>query len=158
MRITQSPRYPTPSPARPEPAAYFWTFSPLPPTTNNIYLQGSHGKRILTAEARQWKKTAVDTIRLTSIGLVLPEQPLALHVRYFPANHQRWDTDGRHKLLVDAFAEAFGIDDRGERIPYVSLQRMEPRKGIARVELAVEPYAHWLTRAGGGWPANEGDR
>lgn len=131
-----------------------WSFSPLPPTMNNLYksvpVRGPDGStrllRAPTGDAQKWKRAALKLLQGTSVGLVLPTEPLALHIRYFPVNRQRWDTDGRHKLLVDAFAEAFGIDDRGERIPLVTLRRMEPEKGTPRVELAVETFAAWRQR------------
>ena len=129
-----------------KPCVYRWHLAPLPPTTNNAYITLPNGKRALSLEAREWKQTATDTIRITSIGLKLPEEPLALHVRLYPPTRQRWDTDGRLKLLVDAFSDAFGIDDRGERIPLIVARRMDPEKGISRVELAVETFQAWLQR------------
>ena len=147
MMVGDVPRYPVmPRRIAEQPAVYRWQLAPLPPTTNNAYKTLPNGGRALTFEAKQWKQNAVSTITVTSIGLKLPEEPLALHVRLYPPTRQRWDTDGRLKLLVDAFAEAFDLDDRGERIPLITARRMDPEKGVSRVELAVETFASWRQR------------
>jgi len=99
-------------------AALIVTLDSMPPSLNNLYativVKGKQ-RRVLSGAARAWKDAATTIIRnagrLQGFDLA-PKQPFAIEVVYQAPNVMMWDLDGKSKLLVDALADAFGIDDR----------------------------------------------
>lgn len=90
----------------------------MPPSLNNIYrsvtIKGIT-RRVLTGDAKKWKQDAITIIRCAGNqqGFVIqPKQPFDIDVLYRAPNVLVWDLDGKGKLLIDAFCEAFGVDDR----------------------------------------------
>lgn len=90
----------------------------MPPSLNNIYrtvtIKGI-SRRVLTGDAKKWKHDAITIIhnagRLQDFD-IQPKQPFKIAVLYQAPNVLVWDLDGKGKLLIDAFCEAFGVDDR----------------------------------------------
>lgn len=129
-------------------AVYRWQFRGLPPATNNIYLSAGH-RRVLTPEAREWRDAAVAVLISTSIGLTLPSEPLAIHIRLYPGNKRKWDVDGRQKLILDSLVESGLLDDDNyERVAFVGAHVMPVEKNAARTEIAVEMFNAWQQRVG----------
>ena len=97
---------------------YLVSLSDMPPSLNNAYatitVKGV-SRRVLSNSARAWKDGAVLIIR--SAGRlqgfdIAPKVPFIINVTYTAPNVLVWDLDGKAKLLIDAFCDAFGIDDR----------------------------------------------
>jgi len=97
---------------------YLVSLSDMPPSLNNAYntvtIKGV-SRRVLSNSARAWKDGAVFVIR--SAGRlqgfdIAPKVPFIINVTYTAPNMLVWDLDGKAKLLIDAFCDAFGIDDR----------------------------------------------
>jgi crossover junction endodeoxyribonuclease RusA len=86
---------------------------PVPPSLNHAYAT-VRGRRVLSAEGRQYKASAGLLIRYLAAqqGFTVPEGArLALTARFYFANKLR-DGDNAVKLLQDAVAEALGFNDR----------------------------------------------
>lgn len=112
----------------------------LPPGVNNQY-STVNGRRVLSAEARRWKKQA----RRDLTGIFKPG--FAEHARtgylalfidfYFPTPLRR-DLDGGLKITQDAICEALAVDDR--RVVDIHLvKRIDPLRPRIVVELEVLP-------------------
>lgn len=115
------------------------TLDTIPPSLNNIYktitVKGI-SRRVLTTEARKWKDYATLIIRTAGrrVGWdIAPKQPFAITVLYQAPNVLVWDVDGKAKLLVDSFCEAFGVDDR-----YLMDLHQTKQRGPCAVWLRVE--------------------
>ena len=98
----------------------------LPPTDNNIYFT-RHGGRSLTKEARKYKSMVKESTALAAIKCSIPFREnipysvnlslyLNLYSKSWPKKakwrYKKIDTLNRTKLLLDALAEAIGVDDR----------------------------------------------
>jgi len=114
------------------------TLDTIPPSLNNIYrsvtIKGI-ARRVLTGDAKQWKKDATTIIR--NAGRlhdfdIQPKQPFKIEVLYQAPNVLVWDVDGKAKLLVDSFCEAFGVDDR-----YLMELHQRKQRGPCAVRLMV---------------------
>jgi hypothetical protein len=110
----------------------------IPPSLNNIYRSlviDGKPRRVLTGDAKKWKADATTIIRnagrLHAFAIV-PKQPFAIAVLYTAPNVNQWDLDGKAKLLVDAFCEAFGVDDR-----YMMELHQRKQRGPALVRMRV---------------------
>lgn len=159
MRINDFPTFSArpPRPPRPprriaEPQAVYFFSLPWPPSLNHAYVNNPKtGGRFKSKVVREWQESAIARITSTSIGLRLPQEPLALHIRLYPpgSGRRRFDCDGKIKPVQDALCAALGIDDDSATLPFVSAMRMEP-DGEGRCELALETFAAWRKRDGGG--------
>jgi len=97
---------------------YLVSLSDMPPSLNNAYntvtIKGV-SRRVMSNSARAWKDGAVLIIRSSGRlqGFdIAPKVPFAVDVTYTAPTVLVWDLDGKAKLLIDAFCDAFGIDDR----------------------------------------------
>jgi len=114
------------------------TLDSMPCSLNNLYativVKGKQ-RRVLSGAARAWKDGAALIIRnagrLQGFDLA-PKQPFAVEVVYQAPNVMQFDLDGKSKLLVDALADAFGIDDR-----YLMDLRQRKQRGPVCVEMQV---------------------
>lgn len=94
------------------------TLDSVPPSLNNAYREAvvdGHARRVLTGRARAWKREATLLIKNAAQRQGWrPQQKtlLEIHIIYRAPNILQWDLDGKPKLLLDAFCEAFGLDDR----------------------------------------------
>lgn len=116
------------------------TLDTMPPSLNNIYrtitVKGI-SRRVLTGDAKKWKADA--TIIIRNAGRlqgfdIQPKQPFAITVLYQAPNVNQWDLDGKPKLLIDAFCEAFGVDDR-----YLMELHQRKQRGVCAVAMKVWP-------------------
>ncbi len=118
--------------------AFEITLEDMPPSLNNIYktvtIKGV-GRRVMTADARSWKDSA--TLLIRNAGRlqgfdIAPKQPFDIDVLYTAPNVLVWDLDGKAKLLIDAFCDAFGIDDR-----YLMELHQRKQRGACSVQMRV---------------------
>ncbi len=113
---------------------------PLPPSINSQY-STVNGRRVLSAEARRWKKVALGKLA----GLFEPvfqrqasEGYLALFIDYFFETPLRRDLDGGLKITQDVICEALGVDDR--RVVDIHLvKRIDPLRPRMAVEIEALP-------------------
>lgn len=111
---------------------------PVPPSLNNAYFNGRNGRRVLSAEGRQYKASVGLLVRYLAReqGFTVPKGArLALTARFYFARDNR-DGDNAVKLLQDAAAEALGLNDRciKEWHIYGAVDKAAPRCAF---ELAV---------------------
>jgi Holliday junction resolvase RusA-like endonuclease len=114
-------------------------FTEIPPSLNNLYATAEiegRSRRVLTSAARDWKQQAAWAIFAAAREQgwsVEKKTPLYVEVFYGAPDVLRWDLDGKAKLLLDAFCDAFGVDDR-----YVmTLTQMKARTGLEQMKLRV---------------------
>ena len=113
---------------------------PLPPGVNNQY-STVNGRRVLSAEARRWKKRAL----LELAGRFPPEFGerarsgyLALFIDFYFETPMRRDLDGGLKIAQDTICEALKVDDR--RVVDIHLvKRIDPLRPRMEIELEVMP-------------------
>ncbi len=113
---------------------------PLPPGVNNQY-STVNGRRVLSAEARRWKKQA----HLELAGIFAPafcERArtgfLALFIDFYFETPLRRDLDGGLKITQDTICEVLGVDDR--RVVDIHLvKRIDPRRPHIVVEVEILP-------------------
>ena len=118
--------------------AFEITLDDMPPSLNNAYATVTNrgvSRRVMTANARSWKDTA--TILIRNAGRlrgfdIAPKQPFAIEVLYTAPNVLVWDLDGKAKILVDSFCDAFGVDDR-----YLMELRQRKQRGACSVHMTV---------------------
>lgn len=112
---------------------------PVPPSLNNAYTNGrGHGRRVLTAEGRDYKaRVAGQVLNTSSLGWATGRPALTMRL-YFP-NRQRRDITNCVKLLEDALSEALGFDDcRVDRL-LVERAGIDPVNPRCEVTLEVLP-------------------
>lgn len=113
---------------------------PLPPSINSQY-STVQGRRVLSTEARRWKKLAQK--QLAGIfPAAFQEQArtgyLALFIDWFFETPLRRDLDGGLKITQDAICEALGVDDN--RVVDIHLvKRIDPLRPRIVVELEALP-------------------
>ncbi len=113
---------------------------PLPPGVNNQY-STVNGRRVLSAEARRWKKRALSELsgrfapefsRQARVGYV------ALFIDFYFETPMRRDLDGGLKIAQDTICEALDVDDR--RVVDIHLvKRIDPLRPRMAIELEVLP-------------------
>lgn len=122
----------------------------LPPTDNHIYFNLPRGGRALTKDARRFKALVKEKTARAAITSSLSFREhipyrveivlyLKLYSRGWPKKakwrFQKIDTTNRTKLLLDALADAIGVDDR--HITDV-IVRKEDDPDDPRVEVTLE--------------------
>lgn len=92
-----------------------FTLDQLPPSTNNIYTNGNHGRRVMHAEARAYKELvcSIATLAMRTVD-VPPRSHWQMQIDYvmLPSSYNRRDVNNMDKLIVDGVALALGVDDR----------------------------------------------
>lgn len=115
---------------------------PLPPGVNNQY-STVQGRRVLSADARAWKKQALrllDGVFDTAFYEIARKGYLALFIDFYFESPLRRDLDGGLKIAQDVICEALGVDDR--RVVDIHLvKRIDPLHPHIVVEL--EALATW---------------
>lgn len=105
---------------------------PYPPSLNHAYITTRQGKRIMTTECRNYKKSAWFDI-LAIIRRPLDRVSSLTYRIYFPDNRQR-DTDNVLKIVRDCLKESLVKDDRwqciGEEHIYPAMDKERPRVEI----------------------------
>ena len=113
---------------------------PMPPGVNNQY-STVNGRRVLSPEARRWKKQAL--VELAGIFTpALRERAqagyLALFIDFYFETPLRRDLDGGLKIAQDAICAALEVDDR--RVVDIHLvKRIDPLRPHIVVELEILP-------------------
>ena len=113
---------------------------PMPPGVNNQY-STVNGRRVLSPEARRWKKRAL--VELAGIfAPALRERAqagyLALFIDFYFETPLRRDLDGGLKIAQDAICAALEVDDR--RVVDIHLiKRIDPLRPRIAVELEILP-------------------
>ncbi len=118
--------------------AFEITLDDMPPSLNNLYksitVKGVT-RRVMSNSVRAWKDGATMLIRnagrLQGFDIA-PKQPFAIEVLYTAPNVMAWDLDGKAKILVDSFCDAFGVDDR-----YLMELHQRKQRGACSVHMAV---------------------
>ena len=110
---------------------------PLPPGVNNQYAT-VNGRRILSAEARRWRRVAEQQIGALEIDdpfrLILRDGYLAVFFDFYFETPLKRDLDGGLKIALDAICAALDIDDR--RVVDIHLvKRIDPLRPHVAVEL-----------------------
>jgi crossover junction endodeoxyribonuclease RusA len=119
----------------------------LPPGINSQYAT-VNGRRVLSEEARKWKREVTkhverleDTERLTDeMRRTLTKGHLSVFLDfYFPTPHKR-DLDGGLKITLDAVCEALGLNDN--RVVDIHLvKKIDPLD--PRLDVTLESVADW---------------
>lgn len=111
---------------------------PVPPSLNNAYKNVRRG-RVLTAEAKDYKENAKNTIqaRLNLTGFFFSDDDrFALTLKlYFSSNHRR-DISNCAKLPEDALSEVLGFDDC--RVDRMVVERAGISVKFPRCEILLE--------------------
>lgn len=114
------------------------TFDVMPPSLNNLYMSVTTKgvtRRVMSNAARAWKDGAVLVIRNAGRmqGFdIAPKQPFTIDVLYTAPNMFQFDLDGKAKLIIDAFCDAFGVDDR-----YLMDLHQRKQRGLTHVRMEV---------------------
>jgi crossover junction endodeoxyribonuclease RusA len=115
---------------------------PLPPGVNNQY-STVNGRRVLSAEARRWKKQALRALSSTfSLDFAAQAQAgfLAIFIDFYFETPLRRDLDGGLKIAQDTICEALEVDDR--RVVDIHLvKRIDPLR--PRIEVEIEALREW---------------
>lgn len=114
----------------------------LPPSINSQY-STVNGRRVLSAEARRWKRRAAGEL----VGIFSEEFRerahngyLALFLDFYFESPLRRDLDGGLKITQDTICEALGMDDR--RVVDIHLvKRIDPLR--PRVTVEIEALPEW---------------
>jgi crossover junction endodeoxyribonuclease RusA len=113
---------------------------PLPPGVNNQY-STVNGRRVLSAEARQWKRRALrhlEGVFDSTFQATARAGYLALFIDFYFESPLRRDLDGGLKIAQDVICEALGTDDR--RVVDIHLvKRIDPLRPHIAVELEALP-------------------
>ncbi len=105
----------------------------LPPTSNNIYVNGRGGGRFMSSEAKKFKLQAISHIQSNCLAKISRLDRTAVYrvwyAFFFPveeilnktfgtgaksaagSRYKRMDVENRIKLVADSLATAIGIDD-----------------------------------------------
>lgn len=122
---------------------------PLPPSVNNQYAT-VNGRRVLSAEARQFKagvKRQIDEMMFSGLlsgNLLATIQSgyLSLFIDFYFATPLKRDLDGGLKVTQDALCEALGMNDN--RVVDIHLvKRIDPRNPRIEVQLETIPEDEW---------------
>lgn len=122
---------------------------PLPPSVNNQYAT-VNGRRVLSAEARQFKagvKRQIDEMLFagTLSGKTLTTIQsgyISLFIDFYFATPLKRDLDGGLKVAQDALCEALGMNDN--RVVDIHLvKRIDPRNPRIEVQLETIPEDEW---------------
>jgi crossover junction endodeoxyribonuclease RusA len=112
----------------------------LPPGVNNQY-STVNGRRVLSVEARRWKKQAL--LKLAdvfepSFAARARDGYLALFIDFYFETPLRRDLDGGLKITQDTICEALKVDDR-RVVDIHLLKRIDPLRPRIVVELEALP-------------------
>ncbi len=119
----------------------------LPPSINSQY-STVNGRRVLSQEARKWKREVERKIELLENEGVLTERTKTSFARcylsvfldfYFTSPHKR-DLDGGLKITLDAICEALELNDN--RVVDIHLiKKIDPLH--PRLEVSLEGVLDW---------------
>ena len=119
----------------------------LPPSINSQY-STVNGRRVLSEEARKWKREVERRLELLEDKAVLTDELRSALARsylsffldfYFTTPHKR-DLDGGLKITLDAICSTLGINDN--RVVDIHLiKKIDPLH--PRLEVVVEGIADW---------------
>ena len=126
---------------------------PYPPSVNHLWRQ-VNGKTLLSAEARRYRKSVIDTVMLakqpggalavSTTGWYLPlAGRLALTLTLAPPDRKRRDLDNCLKAVLDALTHA-GVWRDDAQIDRLEVVRADPRPDtpmLAAVITVLEPSA-----------------
>jgi len=115
---------------------------PLPPGVNNQYAT-VNGRRVLSVEARRWKKRAQAELAGIFPSAFVEQARvgyLALFLDFYFESPLRRDLDGGLKIAQDTICEVLGVDDR--RVVDIHLvKRIDPLR--PRVVVEIEALPDW---------------
>lgn len=117
---------------------------PVPPSLNNAYTNGrGHGRRVLTAEGREYKATVAELLLCRAqpsggfeLAIGRKDARIGLALRLYFPNRQRRDISNCVKLLEDALAECLCFDDRC--VDRLLVERAGIDKANPRCEVTIE--------------------
>ena len=121
----------------------------LPPGVNNQYAT-VNGRRVLSTEARRWKREVGERLRdlrfsgeLSDATLgTLQSGYLSLFIDFYFATPMKRDLDGGLKIAQDAMCESLGINDN--RVVDIHLvKRIDPLRPRIEVQLETIPEDEW---------------
>lgn len=113
------------------------TFSatlPLPPRINATYRTTRHGGFYSAPEAKLWRENAYYILHAAG-WRSLPQSTTALAIEYTMYVGKTRDAESSVKILVDAIAEALGVDDR--IVTDIVIHKVVAPKAEWRVEVEV---------------------
>ena len=121
---------------------------PLPPSINSQYATTSGGKRVLSSEARAYKR---DVAKLIAAALLdnristatersLQQALLGVYLTFYFKTPKRRDLDGGLKIALDAICEPLGIDDRAV-VDLHLVKQIDPLR--PRLEVEMEEIRGW---------------
>lgn len=106
---------------------------PLKPISVNRCWQG---RRYLTDQARKFQRDAYVLIKSQTRGMKLPDGELSLRLRFGLSRDM--DTSNCIKLVEDAIAKAFSIDDRMFRGQLATKEKV--KRGQEFIAFDIVPY------------------
>ena len=117
---------------------------PVPPSLNNAYTRGhGHGRRVLTAQGRDYKATVAELLLCRAqpsggfeLAIGREDARIGLALRLYFPNRQRRDISNCVKLLEDSLAETLGFDDC--RVDRLLVERTGIDKTNPRCEVTIE--------------------
>lgn len=121
---------------------------PLPPSINSQYATTGGGKRVLSAEARTYKRDVARQIAAaqldnrisTATERSLQRALLGVYLTFYFKTPKRRDLDGGLKIALDAICEPLGIDDRAV-VDLHLIKQIDPLR--PRLEVEIEEIRDW---------------
>ena len=114
-----------------------FTIDQVPPSTNHLYTNGSHGRRVLVQEGRKYKKHILSTCKKAVDGYAFVDKSHweAEITYYLSSSFNLRDVNNMDKLIVDGVAKAIGVDDR--YMQGLNLRKFQCASGDERVEVTL---------------------
>lgn len=93
---------------------------PFPPTSNNLFRTAGK-RRVLSKEAKAYRKSVGENLLLQRVPLRRLSGRLAIAVSLYPPNDRPFDIDNRIKALLDALQtfEVFANDNQFDELTVV---------------------------------------
>lgn len=113
--------------------------TPPPLSLNNAYTNGRNGRRVLTKEARRYKRDieAATLAAWYAAGrpAIDPRGLYAVEIAVYFTDNRRRDLDNQIKLMLDSVCGALGIDD--SRVWRICIERRVSYTGESWAELTL---------------------
>ena len=114
-----------------------FTIDQVPPSTNHLYTNGGHGRRVLVSAGRKYKSKVAEACAHAVSGHKFIDRShwSATLTYYLSSSFNLRDVNNMDKLIIDGISNAIGIDDR--YMQSLGLEKVLCAKGDERVEVTL---------------------